>query len=183
MPFSKSTRSKQNPKPSNKPSNKQLPSNSTTTTDGGNIPAKTLPAMNLNNVDEILESLLEMADRADKILYIINYLTKLHTLQPLVIGLPRAILDNNNNNDSEQAVTISSEEDLLYSSIADVVSRTVGDIMDCFRKGCPNGTKEVFVMRKKDRPVFPLVYTEYLKLVNDFERNVYNYLMVRYLHV
>ena len=187
MPFSKTTRQKQNSKPSNKPSNKQLPNNnnsqptSSSSVTDDSIPPKISPTMTLNNVDEILESLLELADRASKLLSIISYLRKLCLLQPMVIGLPRVAA--NNDKELEKSFEHSTEFDSVIDddslcSMADIVSRTVGSILEGLRKGCPNGSKEVFVTREKERSVFSLVYLEYLQLVDDFELTVYNYLMV-----
>ena len=145
----------------------------------------------LSNVDEILESLFDLADRAIKLSGILGYLKRLHTLQPLVIGLPRSRTNNSEEfqlevereEDERDAVAEADEgqiKDSLYDemSMAELVVGCVDDILDCLSKGCPRGTCQVFPAPGKDKSIFPSVYLEYLQLVETFEETVCKYLKV-----
>ena len=202
QPYSKSVRQRQNnSKPSartsnnnNKAASSQVPSNGSVTSTDIQIRQTNI---GLNDVDEILESLFELADRAGKLLNILTQLKKLSSLQPLVIGLPRA--EGGNKETREESVSDVADRDIDSTnssekfastdgsvgnegeelrSIAETVAGCIKDVLDCLRRGCPHGSKEVFVTSGKEKPVFPLVYLEYQQLIECFEETVCKYLLV-----
>lgn len=205
-PFSKSTRKKQamkQLKSLNKSSGIPAGLSSNDSIGSGSSVAKLQHiSITLNDVDTILESMLVLSGRATKVLLIINQVKKLAVLQPLVVGLPRAVAKKDEEgteetSDEEESSDDGEEEDgdnetyegvssqvndELTPSIAELVSGCIKNCMECLSRGCPLGSKEVFAFVGKEKAAFPLVYLKYEQLIEEFDETVSQYLMVS-LHV